>query len=552
MYQRFISFILVFGFGSLILTSCKFRQKADTILYNAKIYTVNLTFDTASAMAIRDGKIISIGSSDEILKTFESGDVINAAGRFVYPGFIDAHAHFYNYGLTLNTVNLVVTDSWEAVVQAVKNFVAEHPVEPGQWITGRGWDQNDWVDKRFPDKSLLDLAFPNNPVLLGRIDGHAAIANQAALDKAGIRAGQQLTGGSIEVLGDQCTGVLIDNAVDLVNAVVPAPAPAQIAKALQKAEQNCFAMGLTTIVDCGLLKPEIDFIDSLQRIDSLSIRINAMLADSSINYDYYLKNGIYTTPRLKVNAFKLYADGALGSRGACLLQDYADRPKWRGFLLKDAGYYRKIAALLINSGFQACTHAIGDSANREILRIYAEVLKGPNDRRWRIEHAQVVNSADFDYFGRYSIVPSVQPTHATSDMYWAADRLGPEVVKGAYAYQQLLAQNKWIPLGTDFPVEDISPFKTFYAAVERKDSKGFPTGGFQPENALSRTDALRGMTCWAAYGSFEENQKGSLEKGKYADFILLDKDLLSCPAADILKTRVLATFLNGKKVYFQQ
>jgi predicted amidohydrolase YtcJ len=552
MYQRFISFISVFGFGSLILTSCKFRQKADTILYNAKIYTVNTTFDTASAMAIRDGKIISIGSSDEILKTFESDDVINAAGRFVYPGFIDAHAHFYNYGLTLNTVNLVGTDSWEAVVQAVKNFVAEHPVEPGQWITGRGWDQNDWVDKRFPDKSLLDLAFPNNPVLLGRIDGHAAIANQAALDKAGIRAGQQLTGGSIEVLGDQCTGVLIDNAVDLVNAVVPAPAPAQIAKALQKAEQNCFAMGLTTIVDCGLLKPEIDFIDSLQRIDSLSIRINAMLADSSINYDYYLKNGIYTTPRLKVNAFKLYADGALGSRGACLLQDYADRPKWRGFLLKDAGYYRKIAALLINSGFQACTHAIGDSANREILRIYAEVLKGPNDRRWRIEHAQVVNSADFDYFGRYSIVPSVQPTHATSDMYWAADRLGPEAVKGAYAYQQLLAQNKWIPLGTDFPVEDISPFKTFYAAVERKDSKGFPTGGFQPENALSRTDALRGMTCWAAYGSFEENQKGSLEKGKYADFILLDKDLLSCPAADILKTRVLATFLNGKKVYFQQ
>ncbi len=535
----------------LTFSACKFRQQVNTIVFNAHIYTVDTGFSTAEAMAIRDGKILVVGKKDDILKDYESDDMVDAGGKYIYPGFIDAHAHFYNYGLTLNSANLAGTTSWVACIDRVKAFVAEHPVQPGQWITGRGWDQNDWTDKAFPDKALLDQLFPNNPVLLGRIDGHAAIANQAALSQAGILPGQQLTGGTIETKNNQCTGILIDNAVDLVSAIIPPPSHTQIAAALRKAEQNCFAAGLTTIVDCGLLKPEIDLIDSLQRADSLRIRINAMLSDSSINYDHYLKTGPYATPRLRVNAFKLYADGALGSRGACLLHDYADRAGWRGFLLKDKAYYRKIAALLINSGFQACTHAIGDSANREILHIYAEVLKGPNNRRWRIEHAQVVNPADFDYFGRYAIVPSVQPTHATSDMYWAADRLGPDAVKGAYAYQQLLAQNKWIPLGTDFPVEDISPFKTFFAAVERKDDKGFPAGGFQPENALSRKDALRGMTTWAAYGSFEEKDKGSLEPGKFADFIILNNDLLTCPPDAILKTVVIATFVDGKRVYRQ-
>ncbi len=530
-------------------SACKMRQKVTTIVYNAHIYTVDKAFTVAEAMAIRDGKLVATGKKEDLLKIYESDDMVDAGGKYIYPGFIDAHAHFYGYGLTLNSINLVGTKSWDECIERVKAFVAEHPVQPGQWITGRGWDQNDWADKSFPEKTELDRLFPNNPILLGRIDGHAAIANQAALDKAAVQPGQQLTGGTIETKDGRLTGILIDNAVDLATAVVAPPTKEQVFAALLKAQNNCFAAGLTTIVDCGLLKKDIDLIDELQKKDSLKIRINAMLTDSSVNYEYYLKAGPYKTPRLHVNAFKLYADGALGSRGACLLHDYADRQGWRGFLLKDKGYYRKVAAQLINTGFQMCTHAIGDSANREILNIYAEVLKGPNDCRWRIEHAQVVNAADFGYFGKYNIVPSVQPTHATSDMYWAADRLGSDAVKGAYAYQQLLAQNKWIPLGTDFPVEDISPFKTFYAAVVRKDDKGFPAGGFQPENALSRADALRGMTCWAAYGSFEEKEKGSLETGKFADFIILDQDLLNCAPENILKTTVLATYINGERLY---
>ncbi len=543
------SFFLRTAAPLLLLSACKFRQKTDLIVHHAVIYRVDASFGRAEAMAIRDGKIIAIGSNDDILKQYEAEKTEDAAGKFIYPGFIDAHAHFYNYGLVLNTVDLVGAKSWAECIERIQQFVAAKKPQPGEWVTGRGWDQNDWPVKEFPDKAALDKLLPGNPALFNRIDGHAAIANQAALDKAGVRPGQQLTGGQVETVNGQLTGILVDNGVDLVSAVVPPPNATQEAAALLRAQQNCFAVGLTTVVDCGLLKKEVDAIDALHKAQKLKIRINAMLTDSSVNYDHYLKAGPYKTDRLNVSSFKVYADGALGSRGACLLHDYADKPGWRGFLLRDIAHYREIATKLAASKFQMCTHAIGDSANREVLKIYAEVLKGANDRRWRIEHAQVVNPADFHYFGDYNIVPSVQPTHATSDMYWAAQRLGPEAVKGAYAFQQLLQQNKWIPLGTDFPVEDISPFKTFFAAVARQDSQLYPSGGFQPENALNRQDALRGMTIWAARAGFEEKEKGSLEAGKLADFIMLDKDLLQCAPPDILKTGVLMTVVGGEIVF---
>lgn len=533
----------------LAATACKFRQKADFIIHHATIYTVNNGFDTAQAMAVRDGKILAIGSNDEVLKSYEADKVEDANGRYIYPGLIDAHAHFYSYGLTLNTVDLTDTQSWQECLERIKRFKDSANLKPGQWLTGRGWDQNDWVVKEFPSKKELDTLLPNNPAMFTRIDGHAAIANQAALNKANIKAGQQLTGGEVETMNNQLTGILIDNAVDLVSAMIPPPNKEQQFASLLAAQKNCFAVGLTTVVDCGLLKNEVDAIDELQKKGDLKMRINAMLTDSSVNYDYYLKAGPYKTERLNVSSFKLYADGALGSRGACLLHGYADKPGWFGFLLKDKNYYRQVAQKLFDAKFQMCTHAIGDSANREILAIYADVLKGKNDLRWRIEHAQVINPADFDKFGQYSIIPSVQPTHATSDMYWAEKRLGPDAVKGAYAWSQLLTQNQWIPLGTDFPVEDISPFKTFYAAVVRQDAKGFPAGGFQIENGLSRQATLRGMTIWAAKGSFEEKEKGSLEVGKYADFVILDKDLMRCIPTDILTTKVLATYVNGELVY---
>jgi hypothetical protein len=253
-----------------------------------------------------------------------------------------------------------------------------------------------------------------------------------------------------------------------------------------------------------------------------------------------------------VRAFKVYADGALGSRGACLLQPYQDKPGWSGFLLSSQQHFDSVAAILFQKGFQMCTHAIGDSGNRTMLNIYAKYLKGHNDLRWRIEHAQVINENDFKMFGDFNIIPSVQPTHATSDMYWATSRLGDIRVKGAYAYKQLMRQNGWIPLGTDFPVEDISPVKTFYAAVVRKDAKGWPEQGYQVENALSREEAIRGMTSWAARSNFEESEKGSLEKGKFADFVLLDRDLMKAPEKEILNTRVLETFVAGQRVFKQQ
>jgi predicted amidohydrolase YtcJ len=279
------------------------------------------------------------------------------------------------------------------------------------------------------------------------------------------------------------------------------------------------------------------------------MRMYVMLADRQENYDYLFKRGVYKTPGLDVRAFKVYADGALGSRGACLLQPYSDQKNWKGFLLSSQKHLQEVAKKLADKGFQMCTHAIGDSANRVMLKIYAGVLKGKNNRRWRIEHAQVISPDDMNLFGQYNIIPSVQPTHATSDMYWAGQRLGDARLKSAYAYKQLLQQNGWLPLGTDFPVENISPVYTFYAAVVREDLKGYPANGFQPENALSRVEALKGMTIWAAKANFEEKEKGSIEVGKYADFVIMDADLMKADAGDLPKANVLKTYVNGEKVY---
>jgi predicted amidohydrolase YtcJ len=293
----------------------------------------------------------------------------------------------------------------------------------------------------------------------------------------------------------------------------------------------------------------VSTIAELQHKGALKMRLYVMLADRQENYDYLFKRGVYKTPRLDVRGFKVYADGALGSRGACLLQPYADQKNWNGFLLSNHKHLEEVAKLLAAKGFQLSTHAIGDSANRVMLKIYAGVLKGKNDRRWRIEHAQVLSPDDISYFGNYSIIPSVQPTHATSDMYWAGQRLGSKRLRSAYAYKQLLQQNGWIALGTDFPVENINPVYTFYAAVVRKDLKGFPANGFQTENALTRIEALRGMTIWAAKANFEEKEKGSIEPGKYADFVIMDEDLMKVGASELPKISVLKTFINGEKVY---
>jgi predicted amidohydrolase YtcJ len=529
-----------------LFVCCRQTAGVDLIVYNAKIYTVDSAFSIAEAMAIKDGKIEAIGTSQDITSRYFANEKINANNQTIYPGFIDAHAHFYAYGLGLQTADLVGTKSWDEILTKLQLYAEKNPAG---WIIGRGWDQNDWEVKTFPSKQKLDTLFPDRPVILTRVDGHAAIVNQTALNLAGIKPGQKLTGGQIEVKQGKLTGLLIDNAVDLISQKIPEATPAQIKTALDLAQKNCFAVGLTTVDDCGLNFKNVLTIDSLQKQGALKMRLYVMLSDAKENYDFLFEKGAIKTDRLNVRSFKVYADGALGSRGAALLQPYSDMPGWGGFLLSDAKHFDSVASILIDKGFQMNTHAIGDSGNRAILNIYAKYLKGKNDLRWRIEHAQVVNENDFKLFGAYSIIPSVQPTHATSDMYWAGDRLGKEREKGAYAYKQLLQQNGWLPLGTDFPVEDISPFKTFYAAVFRKDAKGYPENGYQTENALSAEEALRGMTIWAAKANFEEKEKGSLEKGKLADFIILDRDILKAKPLDVLKTPVLATYIGGEKVY---
>ena len=530
---------------STFMFSCSAKKQVDIIVHNARVYTVNDQFSIAEAFAVKNGKILELGRSADILKKY-TGEELDAGGKSVYPGFIDGHSHFYAYGEGLQNADLVGTKSWQEILDKLKTFARENPEG---WIIGRGWDQNDWTVKNFPDNEKLNELFPDRPVLLSRIDGHAVIANKAALDLADVKPGQAITGGEVETINGKLTGILVDNAKGLVYSKVPPASQKQIHEAFLDAQKNCFAVGLTSVTDCGIDYQMITVIDELQKNKQLKMRIYGMLSDNQANFDYLFKNGAFKTDRLNVRSFKIYADGALGSHGACLLEPYNDKPGYSGFLLSDKKHFAEVAKKIADKGFQMNTHAIGDSANREILNVYAKVLKGKNDLRWRIEHAQVVNKADFKLFGENNVIPSVQSTHATSDMYWASDRLGSERVKGAYAFKQLLDQNGWLILGTDFPVENINPMLTFYAAVVRKDIKGYPKEGYQIENALSREEALRGMTIWAAKGNFEEKEKGSLEAGKFADFVILDQDLMKVNAAGLFKVTVLRTYVNGENVY---
>lgn len=542
--NRLFSFLLF----SLVVSSCNSpKMKVDLIVTNAKVYTVNDSFTVAESFAVQDGKFLAVGSVSEISSKYSSGQIIDCGGMTVYPGFNDAHCHFYGYGMDLmQYADLTGSESPENIYQKLQEH---HKRAGGEWILGRGWDQNLWPEKDFPDNKRLNELFADVPVYLIRIDGHAAWCNEAALKLAGITNATKVNGGEVLLKNGQPTGVLIDNAMELVFKQIPESGNELKKTALTEAQNNCFAVGLTSVTDCGLPKATILLMDSLQKLDALKMRINVMMDPSRENFDYFLKKGPYITDRLQVRSIKLYADGALGSRGAYLLQDYADDPGNRGILMNQESYFDTICQKAYDAGFQVATHCIGDGANRFILNIYSKYLKGKNDLRWRIEHAQVVAPEDFVLFGNYSVIPSVQATHATSDMLWADERLGQERIESAYAYRQLMEQNGWIPNGTDFPIEAISPMKTFYAAVFRKNTDGIPAEGFQMKNALTREHALRSITIWAAKAGFEEQKKGSIEPGKSADFVLLDTDLMNCKEDEIRSAKVVKTVLGGEVVY---
>ena len=529
----------------LVTISCNLKQQVDLIVTNANIYTVDSTFSKATALAVKKGQFIAVSTDEEINREYTSAQRLDALGKTIVPGLIDAHCHFYGLGLNQQIVNLRGTKSYQEVLEKVAAFQEERPTN---FIQGRGWDQNDWEVKRFPTKDALDELFPNTPVALERVDGHAYLVNQKALDLAGITKNTQVEGGEIVKDGNgNPTGVLVDNPMGMVDKVIPRPSRKTQIQALKDAESICFDYGLTTVNDAGLHRSTIDLIDSLQKAGDLKIRVYAMVSNTPENLDHYLSSGILKTDRLNVRSVKVYGDGALGSRGAALKAPYTDKAGHFGAMVTPVEKIYQLAERIAATDYQMNTHAIGDSANVVVLRAYNKALEGKPDRRWKVEHAQVIGDNDFDYFEK-GIIPSVQPTHATSDMYWAGLRLGQQRMRGAYAFKTLLKKAGKVALGTDFPVERVSPFLTFYAAVARKDLEDYPKGGFQMKDALSREETLKGMTIWAAYSNFEENEKGSIEVGKQADFLVLSEDIITVESKAIPNLKAEQVFLGGERV----
>jgi len=537
--KKYKSYILIIL--SILNFSC--NNEVDLIIFNSEIYTANENNQIAKSIAVKDGKIIEV-SSENLVSKYEANEILDANGKTILPGFIDSHCHFYNLGLDQQVVDLRGTTSFEEIIE---RLIASDLNNQSDVILGRGWDQNDWDNKQFPVNTELNKVFKNKLVVLERIDGHAYIVNDNALELAGIDQNTLVRGGLVLLKDNKPTGVLIDAPMSMVDKVLPEKSIREKVNALKQAQEISFSYGLTTVSDAGLSTEIINVIDSLHKSEELKIKIYAMVSVSKNNIQRLKKTGIIKTPKLNVRSFKVYGDGALGSRGAALKKPYCDDPHNYGFLrtdIKDLKYY---ANEIAGMGFQMNTHAIGDSTVSVLLKEYQKVLNDIEDPRWRIEHSQVVDLNEFELYND-KILPSVQPTHATSDMYWAYDRLGKRI-DGAYAFKDLLSQSKRIALGTDFPVEKVNPFHTFYSSIERKDLNGYPENGFQIENALTREETLKGMTIWGAYFNFEEDEKGTIEKGKSADFIIIDQNIMKIEADKIPYTKVLKTFVDGELVF---
>ena len=519
-------------FICLVAAGCGHKKQVDMIVINANIYTVNEDFSKAQAFAVNDGKFVAVGSTRYIKADYKSDNVLDLRGTTVtiYPGFNDCHGHLTSYGRGLLNVNLRGATSYAEVIERLKKAQQDGNTT---CIIGEGWDQNLWTDDNsMPTYHRLNEAFPNIPVIINRVDYHATVANKAAINLAGMK--------------DNGTGLFMEDAAAPLGNITPEYTPQELATIILTAQEKCFTAGLTSVSSMGESLRNLLIYDSLSTSGQIKLRIDAYLSASKANMEHFTSP--YRNDRLRIAGIKLFQDGALGSRGALLLKPYSDAPKTRGIHVTDDAAFRAYLQWADEHGFQVATHAIGDAANRYALDMYGEVLKGENDRRWRIEHAQVINPADMDKFGKFSIIPSVQPTHCTSDMFWAEERLGDRI-EHAYNFKQLMDQLGWIPTGTDFPVEDISPIKTFYAAVFRKNLDFLPEDGYRMDEALIREEALRSMTCWAAKVSFEEDVKGSIEPEKYADFIITDKDIMTVSEREILSTRVLRTYVEGELVF---
>jgi predicted amidohydrolase YtcJ len=528
---------------------------ADLIVTNARVYTADEARPLVEAFAVREGKIVFVGSQREadVLKG-ASTRVIDAGGKTVIPGMVDAHAHFSGLAQKLRSVDLVGTRSYDEVVARVVERAKTLP--KGTWIEGRGWDQNAWGDTRFPTHEKLTAATPDHPVYLVRVDGHAALVNTAAMRAAALTAAtRDPSGGKIlkEASGAP-TGVLIDRAQGLVGGKIPAVSDADMRTALKDAVSVLHRWGLVGMHDAGASRGLIDMYEDMAKTGEMDLRLYVMIGDDSSAINHYFNLGPRSAlygGRVWVRSIKLYADGAMGSRGAALLEPYSDDPNNSGLLLSAPAHIRDVAERALKRGFQVNTHAIGDRGNRVVLDAYEAALKtNPTvDHRYRVEHAQIIHYDDIPRFAQLGVIPSMQASHQTSDMYWVGKRLGDTRLLGAYAWRSLLNSGVIIPNGSDFPVEMVNPLISFHASVARQDANDWPAGGWFPEQRMTREEALRSMTLWPAYSGFQEKEMGSITPGKYADFVMLDQDIMRVPAELILRTQVLSTYVGGKEVY---
>jgi len=531
------------------------RGPADLVVTNARIYTVDESRPSAQALAVKDGRILFAGSERETMALRgPSTKVVDAGGHTIIPGMVDAHAHLLGLGLALQQVNLVGSRSYDEVVARVVEAARGQPA--GRWIIGQGWDQNDWADTRFPTHEALSRALPNNPVYLTRVDGHAGLANAAAMRAAGVTARTpDPRGGRLERDASSApTGVFVDNAQGIIERVIPEATREDTRKALAAAIAESNRYGLVGIHDAGESRTTIDIMEEMAKAGEMPFRLYVMIGDDSAALAHYMdigpRSGLYDN-HLWVRAIKLYADGALGSRGAALLEPYSDDPKNNGLLVSAPAHIEAVAERALARGFQVATHAIGDRGNRVVLDAYEAALKAhpTADHRFRIEHAQILNHDDIPRFAQLGVIPSMQAVHQTSDMYWAGSRLGLGRLLGAYAWRSLLSTGVVVPNGSDFPVEAVNPLFSFHSAVSREDADNWPTGGWMPEQRMTRAEALESMTIWPAYAAFQEQLMGSITPGKLADFVILDRDIMTVPEKDILGTSVLATYIGGKAVY---
>jgi len=502
------------------------------------------------AVYVSGGTIREVGPADALRQAHPGARVVDASNATILPGLTDAHGHLYGLGLSLDIVRLVDTQSFDEVVARVKERAAM--AKPGEWIVGRGWDQNDWPVKEFPTSAALDAAIPDNPVFLRRVDGHAAVANTAALRAAGVTAATQDPEGGriVRDANGNPTGVFVDAAMNLVGDKIPLPSHEQRKARILASAQAIAATGLTEMHDAGIDAATITAVKELIDEKRFPIRVYAMLGDNDPLLDTWFRQGPLMSygGRLTVRAVKLYADGALGSRGAALLAPYSDDPSNSGLMLAKPQHLQDVARRGRAAGFQVNAHAIGDRGVRNVIDAYAGAGVSAKDR-YRIEHLQVIAPEDVPRLVQHGILASMQPTHATSDMYWAEARLGPERVKGAYAWRTILNAGIRLPLGSDFPVEDVNPFFGLYAAVTRQDQKGWPEGGWYPSQRLTLAEAIRGFTLDAAYAAFEEDSRGTIEPGKLADLTIVEGDLFAMPATEIYKAKVRYTVVGGEVVF---